>query len=347
MMEGKYTDAEYHRPVVWALTSGRVGDDAQVMLAANAVGGAVRQIDLKFNRLRKIPNRFMGATLRSVKNTPDLSGPWPDLVVGAGCRTVPPALWIKKQSGRSARLLRIGRPRAPLHWFDLVLTTPQYGLPRAENVMVISLPLAETSDPEAGGDGSVFAVLGGDSRTSRVTSEFAIQFGRKAVQLATEMGANLKICTSPRTPARAAAALAKMLPDGVEMHIWRPDQPGPYREWLNTAQACLTSGDSVSNISDAILTGRSATVLIPPTVGWLAAVERFGGASLKHWVLKGGNRSFLAPPPDTGALTSHMLDIGWARRIDENALTFEGAAGKLKREHDRAICRIMSLARAH
>ncbi len=344
-MEGELSDDGDRRPLVWALTTGRVGDDAQVMLAANAVGGIVRQVNLKFNRLRKIPNRFMGATMRAVKNTPDLSGPWPDLVVGAGCRTVPPALWIRKQSGGSARLLRIGRPRAPLHWFDLVLTTPQYGLPSADNVMVISLPFAETPDHEAGVGGSVFAVLGGDSRTSRVTPEFAIQFGRKAMQMATEMGANLRICTSPRTPARAAAALVKMLPDGVETHIWRPDQPGPYRDWLNTAQACLTSGDSVSNISDAILTGRSATVLIPPAVSWLAAVEHIGGVALKHRILKNGNRSFLAPPPDTGALISHMLDIGWALRSDENTVTFEGSAEKLRLEHNRAICRIMSLAR--
>lgn len=336
---------EDEKPLVWALTTGRVGDDAQVMLAANAAGGTVKKIDLKFNRLRKIPNRFMGATLRAVKNQPDLSGPWPDLVVGAGCRTVPPALWIKKQSGGIAKVLRIGRPRAPLQWFDMVLTTPQYGLPTTESVLLISLPLAEAPVSETSSNGSVVAVLGGDSRTSQVTPEFAVQFGRKAVQMATELGTDLKICTSPRTPATAAAALVTMLPDGVETHIWRPDQPGPYRDWLSSAKACLVSGDSVSSISDAILTGQDATVLMPPSVRWLAGAERVGGAALKRWFLRGGNRTFLAPPPDTGALISHMLDTGWARRDDESTVTFEGSAEKLRQEHERAASRIRMLAR--
>ena len=110
-MEGELSDDGDRRPLVWALTTGRVGDDAQVMLAANAVGGIVRQVNLKFNRLRKIPNRFMGATMRAVKNTPDLSGPWPDLVVGAGCRTVPPRL-VDQEAVRRQRQVAAHRQAA-------------------------------------------------------------------------------------------------------------------------------------------------------------------------------------------------------------------------------------------
>lgn len=331
------------RPLVWALTTGRIGDDSQVMLAAEAVGGKVKTIELKFNRLRKIPNRLMGASTRSIKNTPMLGGPWPDLVVGAGCRSVPLALWIKKQSGGRSRLLRLGRPRAPLEWFDLIVTTPQYGLPASSNVMKISLPFASAPATAPSCDGPVVAVFGGDSRTCRFTAEFARAFACQAAEMAKALGTNLKVVTSPRTPSHAADALVEALADGVDVHLWRRDETGPYHAWLNVAQACLVTGDSASSITDAILTTQPVTVIMPPSSRWLTAVQFIGGRAMKKWFLKGGNRSVLAPPPDIETFISHIEDMGCARRVDKSTIIIEGASDIATREHAIGKARICEL----
>ena len=54
---------------------------------------------------------------------------------------MPVAKWIEEQSAGKTRLVHIGRPWAPLEWFDLIITTPQYGLPARPNVLHNTLPL--------------------------------------------------------------------------------------------------------------------------------------------------------------------------------------------------------------
>jgi len=133
-------------PRIWVLLGQRTGDNAQALAVGHAVaeamGGKVLEKPLAYNGHYRTPNLLLGATLRSLRReTRDRLGPpWPDLVVGVGRRSVPVARWIGKQSGGSAKLVQIGRPRAPIAWFDIVVTTPQYRLPEAANVLHLLLP---------------------------------------------------------------------------------------------------------------------------------------------------------------------------------------------------------------
>lgn len=332
------------RPLVWALTTGRVGDDAQVMVAAEATGGDVKTIDIRFNRWREAPNNLMGASLRSVVDTSELSAPWPDIVIGAGRRSVPAAMWIKEQSGGMARLIRLGRPRAPLHWFDLVITTPQYGLPKAANVMHISLPLMASPIEQAFQRHAVVAVFGGDSWTCRVTPKFAQAFAGRLEAKGQQLKAQTKVSTSPRTPSMVALALIDALSPSVETHLWRAGESGPYRSWLGQARACLVTGDSVSGITDAIMTGSPVTIVTPPPARWLALARTFGGAPLRRWFDTGGNNVILAPPPNIDGLIGHLVNSGCAERIDADAIEVTGAADVIGAEHDEARARIRTLA---
>src|SRR5690606_33212554 len=92
---------------------------------------------------RRLPRVVIGASLLSVdraRSSP-LVPPWPDLVISIGHRSAHAARWIRRQSGGRTRLVVLGRPRAPLGLFDLVVTTPQYGLPRRANVIHNLMPL--------------------------------------------------------------------------------------------------------------------------------------------------------------------------------------------------------------
>jgi mitochondrial fission protein ELM1 len=334
---------ERQRPVVWALTTGRIGDDSQVLAAAEATGGKIITKDLRFNRWREAPNGIMGPSLKSLSNAPDLSQPWPDLVIGAGRRSVPATMWIKQQSGGKARLLRLGRPRAPPDWFDLIITTPQYGLPSAPNVMRVSLPLSKIPETDPNGRDAVFAILGGDSWTCRVTPDLAQAFAHRAAVMASALNAPLKVATSPRTPSMAALALADALPAAAELNLWRTGQTGRYRAWMAQARACLVTGDSASVMSDAILTGRPVTVITPPNAHWLATMRRIGGGPVRRWLETGGNSGLLAPPPNIEALGAHLIAMGCAKQIDSDMIQVEGAATLAAQEHADAKARIKAL----
>ena len=74
-----------------------------------------------------------------------LAAPWPDVVIGIGYRSAPVSRWIGQQAGCVINI-RLGRPRTDLKPYDLVITTPQYGLPPAPNVRELPLPLVKADD---------------------------------------------------------------------------------------------------------------------------------------------------------------------------------------------------------
>jgi mitochondrial fission protein ELM1 len=139
------------RPLIWVLKGLRQGDTAQAMALALQLGGRVEGKQLAFNRWAALPNWMRGASVGHLthESRQKLSPPWPDLIVATGRRTATVALWIKQQSGGRTKLVQIGRPRLPTDKFDLVVTTSQYGLPAAGNVMTLSLPFAIPKSVEA------------------------------------------------------------------------------------------------------------------------------------------------------------------------------------------------------
>src|SRR5690606_38221655 len=124
-------------PIVWVLLGRHPGDNAQLVGLADALGWGFEPKRIVFNSLSEHLLVRLGRTrLGMVREHSDpLTPPWPDLVLLAGYRSVSVARWIKRQSGGRTRLVTIGRPRAPLRVFDLVITTAQYGLPARENVL--------------------------------------------------------------------------------------------------------------------------------------------------------------------------------------------------------------------
>ena len=123
-------------PPIWILTGSREGDNAQVRSLAQATGLDFVEKNLSYNKAYKLPNMLKGDGLWTL--LPDarqlLQPPWPSVTISVGRRSVPAARWIKKQSGGKTQLVHIGRPRAPLDEFDLIVTTPQYRLPAGPNI---------------------------------------------------------------------------------------------------------------------------------------------------------------------------------------------------------------------
>jgi mitochondrial fission protein ELM1 len=270
-------------PRIWLLLGNRAGDRAQV----EALGAAVARTlswscaakRIVANSLFRIPNLLLGASLLSIDKAASdpLSPPWPDLVIAAGRRAVPAARWIRRQSGGRTRLVHIGRPWAPLAWFDLVVTTPQYALPGRPNLLLNRLPLSPhgtMTGAEAAASWEprlaalkrpwIAVLVGGAARPYRLDADAATRLGAAASGLARAVGGSLLVATGPRTPPAAADALAAALAAPHHLHRWRPGADNPYPAFLALADGFLVTGDSASMLAEACGTGRPVQIFDLP-----------------------------------------------------------------------------------
>jgi hypothetical protein len=270
-------------PRIWLLLGNRAGDRAQVEALGAAVGTALgwscTAKRIVATGLFRIPNLLLGASLLSIDRAASdpLSPPWPDLVIAAGRRAVPAARWIRRQSGGRTRLVHIGRPWAPLAWFDLVVTTPQYALPGRPNLLLNSLPLS----PHGAARGAeaaarweprlaalprpwIAVLVGGEARPYRLEADAARRLGAAASGLAKVVGGSLLVATGPRTPPAAADALEAALAAPYRLHRWQPGGDNPYPAFLALADSFLVTGDSASMLAEACATGRPVQVFDLP-----------------------------------------------------------------------------------
>ena len=130
-------------PRVWALLGPHRGDNNQVLALAEALGLPFEEKKLRFNQLRRIPPGLLGPTMRSVQAAAraQLDGEPPDLTISTGLRSVPVVRELSRRSGGRTCCVHLGFPRISPRHFDLVVTTPEYPVPDAPNVLRIPFAL--------------------------------------------------------------------------------------------------------------------------------------------------------------------------------------------------------------
>jgi uncharacterized protein len=315
-------------PRIWVLLGERTGDNAQALAVGHAVaeamGGDALEKPLACNGHYRTPNLLLGASLRSLRHeTRDrLRAPWPDLVVGVGRRSVPVARWIRAQSGGAARLVQIGRPRAPLAWFDLVVTTPQYQLPSAANVLHLLLPplpppaldpgeLARWRDAFDDLPRPWIGVLVGGARAPyRFDAEAARDLGRQADASATRLGGSLLVTTSPRTGAAPSQALADAITRPAHRNLWSASADAAdnaHHAILALADRFIVTGESVSMLAEACGTGKPVAIYELPR---RAAYPAWSGErGIGRWLARTGLAS---PPRDPQAVVRRLVAGGHA-----------------------------------
>ncbi|HUE44893.1 MAG TPA: ELM1/GtrOC1 family putative glycosyltransferase [Aestuariivirgaceae bacterium] len=315
-------------PRIWVLLGERTGDNAQALAIGHAVseamGGEVVVMPLACNGHYRTPNLLLGATLRSLRRETRerLKRPWPDLVVGVGRRSVPVARWIRAQSGGSAKLVQIGRPRAPLAWFDIVVTTPQYRLPPAANVLHLLLP---PLPPPALGPGELtrwrdaFASLprpwigvlvGGTRAPYSFDAEAAQDLGQQANAAATRLGGSLLVTTSPRTGTAPSRALSEAISGPAHRNLWSASADpadNAHHAILALADRFIVTAESVSMLAEACETGKPVAICELPRRAFYPAWS--GERGLGRWLARTGLAS---PPRDPQAVVRRLVDGGHA-----------------------------------
>ncbi len=338
------------RKTIWVLQGARAGDNAQARELASLLDADAVTRELTFNALHHVPNVFLGASVATLTEHSRvlLQPPWPAMVIATGKRSAPVARWIKQQSQGATRLVHLGRPRAPLSAFDLVITTPQYALPAAANVIERNLPFATARDVDVAELGKWRRVWDGLPRpwvgVAVGNAKFPLRFGAKDIEkfasnlngLAKVINGSLLLMASPRTDHRLIEGIAKML-DVPHRSYGRFDRDNnPYQAALALADRFVVTSDSVSMLSEMMNTGKPVDVFElsthPLRLQWSA---KRGTAA---WLSRHG---FLQPPRDVSALVRRLI-------VDGHVGVLGGRQGRgyVKAHEDVVVNRLAAMLKA-
>jgi mitochondrial fission protein ELM1 len=254
----------------WCLLGRKAGDNTQVRALAEALGEGFTEKQILARSWELLPHLLLRITLAGIdrSGSSELAPPWPELVISAGRRNEPVARWIRQQSGGRTRLVHFGRPWSALENWDLIVTTPQYFLPKQVNVQHNQLPLFRLPVDALAGEAKrwrprfedlprpwIAVLVGGDSGKFVFTTEKAARLGQWATRMASSAGGSVVVVDSPRTPAPAGQAIAAQLMCPHRYHRWG-DSDNPYLGILALADAFVVTGESMSMLAEAASTAK-------------------------------------------------------------------------------------------
>ena len=341
-------------PHIWVLLGRHEGDNRQLLALAEALGWPFETRKLVFKRRLVLPTWLQGASLMGLdrRRSEDLVAPWPDLVLACGRRSAPVARWIHRRSGEAARLVHLGRPRAPLQAFDLVATTPQYALPGRANVLHNVLPLNRTVAGRSERAAAAWLprldplprpwiglLVGGNSSSSELTEAAASRLRSEAEALARARGGSLLIATSPRTPAAAADILLADFSVPSARYRWRAGDPeNPYPLFLERADELIVTGDSASMLAEACASGHRVHYVALPWPAKRRRIARFALRLLARRRNRRGERGTPKQQDGFGRWLDQLIAAGVLRQPRDmgavhEALRWSGLAQPLGETH--------------
>ena len=344
-MTAPLTAACLEKPVetrLWLLQSDRAGDNNQVLALGERLGLPATLKRVVYRSPVLLPkivaarsSHLLVAGVDRRRSTP-LVPPWPDLVISAGREMEPVARWIRRQSGGRTRLVHMGRPWAPLEAFDLVISTPQYALPERENVLVIGLPLHRVTRERLAAEAAAWAprfaalpgprtavLLGGSSGSFVFSPRKGAELGRLVNDRARAEGGSLLITDSARTAPETFEAFRAELTVPNYVHRWQEGAAAnPYFAFLGLADRLVTTGESVSMLAEASVTGKPLFIydLAEPLPDGATRLQRLR-ASLRYHALRDRFAHFFGPAymqRDIGVIQRQLVDSGCAAWLNRD-----------------------------
>lgn len=262
-------------PRLWTLLSDTAGDNAQVLALVDALGWPFEIHRFQNRKGAMTANLLLGPVLPAmVKHVSgDFGPPWPDLVIAAGTPSEPLCAQIRSESRRANHPVYqvfLGRPWTKPELYDLIVTTPQYWVPPAANVMTIELPLHRARSADSARVAALWTpriahlprpyvavFLGGSISRYTLDTRAAARLALEASALVAPMGGSLLICGSYRTPRHVTTVLAENLE--VPRHIfdwYQGSRDNPYLAFLGLADQFIVTGDSMTMLAEACATGK-------------------------------------------------------------------------------------------
>ena len=258
-------------PRVWIVQSPHSGDNTQLRAIAGALGWPTEVKGLSYRKAEGLLRLLSLATLAGVDlaASSPLAPPWPDVVIASGRGAEAVCFWLKARNPK-LRIVFVGTPWSALSRFDLVVTTPQYRLPQAPNVLHNLLPLHDVTAARIAAEAARWearlahlprpftaVLVGGSSGPYLFTPGAAQRLGRAASELARRAGGSLLVTTSARTGEAATKALAGAIDVPAFLHRWSPaGGDNPFHAFLGLARTIVVTADSISMMAEAVSTAK-------------------------------------------------------------------------------------------
>ena len=303
--------------MIWVLEDPRAGTAAQALGIAERLERPFRRVALHFGRWAALP--WPWPSLAGLADRSAFQPPWPSLVISAGRRAAPVSRWLRARGARTVHAMRPGLGAAD---FDLLVIGRHDRPGVASNIMLIQGAAHRLTTPALAGAPAGFPelarlprpitglLLGGPVRSLGMPPEQAAAIGSMVAGL----GGSVIATTSRRTGDAAAAALADALAAMPHhLHRWGAAGPNPFTAILALADRLVVTADSISMLSEALMTTSPL---------FIAGLE---GVGPRHRALAGGlvaaglaaPLGAPAPPPraaldETGRVAAEILRRGWA-----------------------------------
>jgi mitochondrial fission protein ELM1 len=259
---------------IWVLADDRPGNVSQALGVAEALDHPFAVKAIRYNRWGRLHNAVRLASRHGLTHWSRKAieaPPPPALVIAAGRRTAPLALWLKRRYG--ARLVQMMDPGWPgRERFDLIAAPAHDSLSDAPNVMrtlgachraTPALLAAEAARwrhrlPDLPRPWTLVAV-GGSTASHRFTPADAVTL----IEKCRDLPGSLLVVTSRRTGAAAEAAMASVLPAQTALYRWTEGADSPYLALLALADRVVVTGDSMSMCCEACAKGGPVFIFAP------------------------------------------------------------------------------------
>jgi mitochondrial fission protein ELM1 len=305
---------------VWVLADPRAGTAAQALGIAERLDLPFRSLALEWGALAALPWPWPTLAGLTAAARARIAPPWPRLVISAGRRAAPVALWLGR---RGARTVHCMRPGFGAGRFDLLVVGRHDAPAPAPNLMPIlgathrispaRLAAARAEWAELGAlPGPRLALLvGGPVRgegLDMATAAALVPAARRHFPDATILAT-----TSRRTGAGATARIAADLAGSPHrLFRWGDAGPNPYAGFLAWADAVIVTADSVSMLSEACATGRPVLIAGEAPGRHAALAQSLCDAGYASRLSAPGLPHPAAPLDESARVAARLRELGFA-----------------------------------
>jgi mitochondrial fission protein ELM1 len=261
--------------VTWVLTTGEAGMRSQALGLAEAVGLPIEEKLIALRQMWSwLPGGLVPMPLSAIDSTGGpLAPPWPRLVVGCGRRSIGAALAVKRASGGATFAAYVQNPEWGRRQFDLVAALPHDGV-KGPNVVTVPTALSVVTHRRLAaareqwhtrlaftGQPVLGVLVGGDNGGYRLDAAVAARLVRIIKKAHAGHDFFAAITPSRRTPEATKVLIANALAAENFGRMWDGGSENPYFGILALADRLIVTGESISMISEALVTGRPVHVL--------------------------------------------------------------------------------------
>jgi hypothetical protein len=314
----------------WIISPGQAGMKAQCRGIAEALGLDFEFKDVAFRApyswLPEVALARGNPLAMLTAQSPDLSGPWPDMAITLGSRCAPIGVAMKRRSLGKVFALHVQRPAVPVDWLDAVIA-PAHDEVVGANVIETQVALHHVTPAKRAAAAEIWApklaglkrpliavILGGSNgwRRFQMTPAAVARLAAGLESLAAA-GCGLALTPSRRTDPPAREKLAKTVRD-LGGYAWNGEGDNPYLGLLALADGIVVTEDSVSMTSEALSTGKPVFVAaLEGRSGRIAAFQAALQAKGFTRPFEGRFEHWTYTPPDDTARAARLLQqkFGW------------------------------------